>query len=73
MGVSGNDMGTLEGKSSKASLHGAFGTVNQLDAKMVFADGVCDPEPRQRRSGDELVACVGGGSPDWPGSMEATK
>jgi hypothetical protein len=49
MGVSGNDVGTVEGNPQGHPVR-RFGTVNHLDAQMVVADGVCDPyEPRQRR------------------------
>jgi hypothetical protein len=49
MGVSGNDVGTVECNPQGHPVR-RFGTVNHLDAQMVVADGVCDPdEPRQRR------------------------
>jgi hypothetical protein len=41
MGVSGNDVGTVEGNPQGHPAR-RFGAVNHLDAQMVVADGVCD-------------------------------
>jgi hypothetical protein len=49
MGVSGDDVGTVEGNSQRHP-GTALGTVNHLEGQMVVADGVCNPcELRQRR------------------------
>jgi hypothetical protein len=55
MGVSGNDVGTVEGNPQRHPVR-RFGTVSHLDAQMVVADGVCDPMSHDSDvSGVELI------------------
>jgi hypothetical protein len=64
MGVSGNDVGTVEGNPQGHPAR-RFGAVNHLDAQMVVADGVCDAMSHDSDvSGVELIGYVVRGSPD---------
>jgi hypothetical protein len=55
MGVSGNDMGTLEDNPQRHRCPALWHRSTTWNAQMVVTDGVCDPyEPRQRRSETNL-------------------